>query len=156
MRARPRFILAVLFVFVGFTSAQVADPEQHLAWRVPFQSINGNIFLNAWINGKPAVFMLDTGSNFTAISTAIVGSKMNLEPARPNSGGAGIAFIGTHLSVNLAIKSMVWTDRVVVMSLKELQRQVGVKFDGPLGEDILRQFSAVRIDYKNQVVEFEQ
>lgn len=115
------------------------------------------VLLDTWVNGKPAVMLLDTGTSYTVIATAIVGSKTTLEPARRNPGWAGAGGEGMHLPVNFAIRSMLWPGQIViVMNLEELEQHLGLKFDGLLGQDILREFSAVRIDYKNQLLELQQ
>jgi hypothetical protein len=45
---------------------------------------------------------------------------------------------------------------ISVMNLGDLPQRVGVPFDGLLGQDILRQFRSVRIDYKKHVIELEK
>ena len=42
------------------------------------------------------------------------------------------------------------------MDLSEASKHLGTRIDGFVGQDILREFSAVRIDYKAGVVEFEK
>jgi hypothetical protein len=41
-------------------------------------------------------------------------------------------------------------------STSETSKRLGTRIDGFLGQDILREFSAVRIDYKGGVIEFEK
>ncbi|HKW34139.1 MAG TPA: hypothetical protein VJN92_14100 [Candidatus Acidoferrum sp.] len=45
---------------------------------------------------------------------------------------------------------------ILVMDLSEASKNLGTRIDGFVGQDILREFSAVRIDYKAGLVEFEQ
>jgi hypothetical protein len=42
------------------------------------------------------------------------------------------------------------------MDLQEVSRRMGTRIDGFVGQDVLSEFSAVRIDYRNSVVELEQ
>jgi hypothetical protein len=42
---------------------------------------------------------------------------------------------------------------VSVMSLEDASKHIGTKIDGILGQEVLRTFSAVRIDYENYVIE---
>lgn len=42
------------------------------------------------------------------------------------------------------------------MNLADASKHIGTKIDGILGEDLLRTFRAVRIDYKARVIEFEE
>jgi len=43
-----------------------------------------------------------------------------------------------------------------VMNLGDLPQRVGAQFDGLLGQDILRQFHSVRINYRAHVIELEK
>jgi hypothetical protein len=43
-----------------------------------------------------------------------------------------------------------------VMDLEELKGVLKLEFDGLLGQDILRQFRTVRIDYHTHVLEMEE
>ena len=46
--------------------------------------------------------------------------------------------------------------RVLVMDLSDASKRMGTHIDGFLGQDVLREFSSVRTDYKNHVLELEQ
>jgi hypothetical protein len=41
------------------------------------------------------------------------------------------------------------------MNLNGLAQRFGAQFDGLLGQDILRQFRSVRINYKSHIIELE-
>jgi hypothetical protein len=56
--------LLALLLFASVASAQ----EQRRTFRVPFHTVNGMIMLDAEVNGKPAVLLLDTGADFTLVS----------------------------------------------------------------------------------------
>jgi hypothetical protein len=50
-----------------------------------------------------------------------------------------------------------WLERpILVMDLSEASKRLGSRIDGFVGQDILREFSSVRIDYKAGFVEFEK
>lgn len=53
----------------GVVSAQ----EQRRINRIPFHSINSMILLDATVNGKPAVLLIDTGSDATLIGPQAAG-----------------------------------------------------------------------------------
>ena len=54
--------------------------------------------------------------------------------------------------MNLRLEKRHWIERaVLVMDLSDARR-----IDGFVGQDILREFAAVRIAYKASLVEFEQ
>ena len=42
------------------------------------------------------------------------------------------------------------------MNLGDLPERLGAPFDGLLGQDILRQFRSVRINYRAHVIELEK
>ena len=43
--------------------------------------------------------------------------------------------------------------RVLVMDLSDASKRLGTRIDGFLGEDVLRTFSAVRIDFRAHTLE---
>ena len=45
---------------------------------------------------------------------------------------------------------------VLVMDMSDARKRMGTDVDGFLGQDILREFASVRIDYKSQVLGLEQ
>lgn len=58
---------------------------------------------------------------------------------------------------DLRLEKRHWIERpILVMDLSEASKQTGTRIDGFIGQDILREFSALRIDYKAGLVEFEQ
>jgi hypothetical protein len=71
--------------------------------------------------------------------------------------GPGMAGESLRLPVELALADRIWVgQRVSVMNLDDLKRILGISFDGLLGQDILRQFRSVRIDYHAHVIELEE
>ena len=42
------------------------------------------------------------------------------------------------------------------MELSDASKRLGTRIDGFIGEDLLEEFSAVRIDYKARLVELEE
>ena len=143
------FRSALLFLLLAIPLCAQEAPRNY---RVPFRSVKGMILLDAAVNGKPAVLLLDTGANRTLISNRYGGPK--LKPSQRN--GAGITGESVRAIANLSLESHMWAGQTVtVMDLDELQHSLGIKFDGLLGQDILREFSAVRIDYRNSVVELQ-
>ncbi len=122
-----------LLLFAGVASPQ----ELHRTFAVPFHVTNGVILLDATVNGKPAVMLLDTGANVTFFHRSSNDITFEIEPHH---------FILLHAnSLNdLGIKRLI-----------DIEKKFP-RIDGILGADALRQFSAVRIDFKNQVVELER
>lgn len=60
------------------------------------------------------------------------------------------------LTADVALANHLWAGQPVsVMNLEDLKQELGVNFDGLLGEDLLREFRSVRINYKARVIELE-
>ena len=80
-----------------------------------------------------------------------------LRRAELNRSGAGIAGESVRVSVNLTLANHVWAGQEVsVMNLDDLQEALGMRFDGLLGQDVLREFRTVRINYRARLIELEE
>jgi hypothetical protein len=112
----------------------------------------GTILVSVHVNGKPAVLILDTGSNTTILSPEI----SDLNPARlphadPPRKGTGFVGDGRWGQATLSIGTTVWKDkRVLVVDTKDLSRAVQRKIDGILGQDILDEFKIVEINLEEK------
>ena len=149
-------LLAVL-ALLPVTGVALAQP-QHRTFTVPFHVKHSLILLEAEINGKPRVMVLDTGAQSTIVDVSALGSvqQFDLEHAHVNGNTAGSHGETEASTVDLKLGEKKWSDRVVgVMNLSEVSKRFGVQIDGLLGQDVLQEFSAVRIDYKKHVVELE-
>lgn len=133
------FLLAVLL----FTLPCLA--QQTKTYRVPMHVSNaGHIVCDVAIEGRPATLLLDTGSQITVINPRFAKgpkSKGDLVWGSRERSRVGFALGGATVQVTA----------VVV----DISRAAFETVDGILGNDVLREFSAVRIDYENQVIEFE-
>ena len=97
------------------------------------------ILLDAQVNGKPVVLVLDTGAVQTQMDKRVM---MRHEDFAV-------------LYVDLKISTYHHNEyRVLATDLRPILK--GIPADGILGEDWLRSFRAVRIDYKENVIEFEK
>lgn len=123
---------------------------------LPFRSVHSLILIDAKVNGNPATLLLDTGANNTIIDAKIYG---NVQAPRiePVSKGPGVIGNALRLRVDLEIAGrFLFSQPVSVMNLGDLSQRVGAQFDGLLGQDILRQFRSVRINYHGRVIELEK
>jgi hypothetical protein len=75
-----------------------------------------------------------------------------------NFEGPGLSGESVSVRMNLELGDhRFYAQRVSVMNLDELSRLIGIKhIDGLLGQDVLREFRYVRIDYKSHVIELEE
>ena len=68
-------LLVLVALLRGVATAQnVGQPR---TFTVPFHSVNGMVLLDATVNGKPAVLLLDTGADATILSPQASGPQRN-------------------------------------------------------------------------------
>jgi hypothetical protein len=120
---------ALAAIFLGSQSLSAQGTKRTL--RIPFRSLNSMILLDAVVNGKPSVLVLDTGSRFTSTT----------QPTK-------------HARIDLAGRT--FEKNSIPMNLDTLSKWIGSRVDGLMGQDIFMEFSALRIDYKAGVVELEE
>jgi hypothetical protein len=125
--------------------------------RVPFRTVQSMILIEGKIDEKRVTFLLDTGSNHTIVDVRSYGGvQFPLRPAQRNRSATGMTGQSVRLPVSLTLADHIWAGQcVTMMNLDELQQVLGIRFDGLLGQDILRGFRSVRIDYTSHVIVFE-
>jgi hypothetical protein len=137
----------------GTPSEDLARPRVVV---LPYRSVDSYILVDAKIDGCPVKLLLDTGSNMTILNARSF-YKTALSVTRPVNRGAGIVGNALRLRVDLELAHQImFSQPVAVMNLEELSKSFRIPFDGLLGQDILNRFRAVRIDYKNHIIELEQ
>lgn len=148
-----RLIVLLLLLFTPLPNR--AKP---VSLRVPFRSVQAMILVEVKVNGTPATFVVDTGANRTIISTKAFGNAQVVLPRWPrNPKNAGLISYSQRLPADLTIGERVWfAQPVSVVDLEELKGMLKLDFDGLLGEDILRQFRSIRIDYHTHILEMEE
>ncbi|MGA2428395.1 MAG: retropepsin-like aspartic protease [Candidatus Acidiferrum sp.] len=125
--------------------------------RLPFRSVQSMILVEAEINGDPVTLLMDTGCMKTVISAQAYRAKyFMLRTAERDLKGPGIVGESVSVTLELRLANHRWVGHSVsIMNLDHLNRVLGTQFDGLLGEDILREFHSVRIDYRAHVIELE-
>jgi predicted aspartyl protease len=127
---------------------QSSDPKE-----IPFEKsrIFGLVLVKVEVNGKPAVLIVDTGSNHTVISSELADAvPRNLESVVDTSKGSGFAGSGVFTKATLKVGSITWRDhKVVAMDMRALSKSLGQKADGVLGMDFFSDFKLMVVDLKN-------
>jgi len=150
-RALRYFLLALVLL------TPLPNRARSSALRIPFRTARSMIIVQAKVNGTPVQLLLDTGATRTIVSTGIYGEvPFRLRSIEHNSRGPGIVGDSLILPVNLELANHIWAGQhVAVMNLDGLSQILGIEFDGLLGQDVLREFRSVRIDYHAHVIELE-
>jgi hypothetical protein len=149
----------VLTVAIAVALAPLPGPARPAPVRLPFRSVGSMILVEGKVNGDPVTFLLDTGSTDTVVSTRTYrASHLALRSAQRKPEGHGIHGEAISVQADLKLGEHRWpAQRVAIMNLDELSSILGVRHvDGLIGEDILRDFRSIRIDYHARVIELEE
>jgi len=153
LRFRFRALAAILVTLALLTPASFGDAQLVL---LPFRSVHSLILVDAKVNGHSATLLFDTGANNTIINAKLCGN-VPAPALDQTSKGPGIVGHAVRLRVDLEIADrFLFSQPVSVMSLGNLPQRLGAPFDGLLGQDILREFRSVRINYRARVIELEK
>src|SRR6266404_943068 len=111
-----------MFTKVGasLASTLASAQDETRPVRVPFRHAagRGSLLIQARVNGKPAVLIVDTGSSHTILRPALLGIAAS-ELARPRIGG-GVVGDAVGREVSLEVGDHVWPRRSVsVMDLTQ-------------------------------------
>jgi hypothetical protein len=148
-----RLVVLALLLFVPLPN--FAHPDVIC---LPFRTVQSMILVQGKVNGKPVTFLLDTGATRTIVSAKVYGNVgYSLRLAQRAGQQPGFVGESVTLPVNLQLDRHTWlARRVSVMNFNGLSEVLGADFDGLLGEDVLREFHSVHIDYRNHQIELEQ
>jgi len=120
---------------------------------IPFENsrVFGLFVVRVEANGRPAVLIVDTGSNVTIISPELADvAPGTLDNAASPSRGSGFIGRGVFRRATLKVGSVTWRDhRVVVTDTRELSKSLGQRVDGMLGIDFFSEFEVMVVDLKN-------
>jgi hypothetical protein len=154
-RCRPLFLaLTLLFLLL----IPLPNPAHSGTARIPFRTVQSLIVVEGKVNGNAATFLLDTGANRTIVSAKIyANARFDLQRMPPRRGGAGFSGYSLRRSADVELAENIWTaQQVSVMDLDELKQMLHMDFDALLGQDFLRKFRSVRIDYGAHVIELQE
>jgi hypothetical protein len=148
--------LLLLFCGFYFMLAGICHAQERKTYTIPFHTVRAMILLDGQINGQPAVFLLDTGANNSIVDYRAAGFiSFKLVPLR-STGSTGAEGGCIMRDVKLSLEHRSWFGRkVCIMDLSDISRRMETRIDSFVGQDILSEFSAVRIDYKAHTVTLE-
>lgn len=121
---------------------------------VPFELDDqfGSILVRMEVNGKTATFLLDTGAASTFVRAELVGvDSFTLEQSRFRGDG-GMEVRGVWERAKLSVGDWTSTMDVKAIDTAPISRRFGRRIDGLLGQDILRQFSRVTLDFEERTL----
>jgi hypothetical protein len=154
MSIRARLVAPIILLSVCPSGRLAAGPSSAL----PFELVERQnlILLTIEVDGRPAVFVLDTGAAWTVVDATHVGMNVvDLARARfaPGAGAAGEA-VWTRASLRVGGRR--WTNRpIVAMNLADVSARYGRRIDGLLGQDVLRECGRVVIDFTARMLILE-
>lgn len=145
----------VPFAFLGMclfcaVDSRSESPKVESGVALVSDSRTGTILIDATLNGSPVTMILDTGASHSLVDATTFGmTDMQLQVARMNSRGLGLDADVVWRTANLQMADLQWKQQSIeVADLRKLSKIYRRKIDGIVGEDILRNFRSVQINYK--------
>ena len=114
---------------------------------------NGAVLVPVLINGAPLNFLLDTGSESSAVGTGII-EQLKLEEKGQGKalGNYSLRSMGSVEVKSIQIADIELNSQVLaVVDLTPISRAVGVPIDGVLGNDVLLR-SPFKLNYSKQIM----
>lgn len=148
-RAKRAVAFSTLFLF----SLPLKSSE--LAVQLDFNNACQLPVISVEVESKKGQFLLDTGATTTVVDNDLVGIPVtSVDKARLRVGESGLYGLG---GVTFLDKLRIGDYKekhlpVRVLDLSPLSEKCGKKFDGILGNDILRHFKQVTIDFEKKEV----
>jgi Aspartyl protease len=133
-------------------------PKGSTGVRLISDKSTGTILVDALVNGQPVVMILDTGASHSMFDAGIFGvSAVQLQQARMNSRGLGLDADVVVRTTDFEIGEESWKKQAIeIADLHPLSKIYGRKIGGIVGQDVLRSFVSVQINYKGQCVMFQR
>jgi hypothetical protein len=135
-------------LLAGGGAARAGDLE------IPFEvePSQSAILLRGLVDEKPVVLILDTGASCTILARELVRlSPAALAASRFSEDGPGLNANGRYTEATLELAGRRWRNRTVVgMNMDEVSKAYGRRIDGLLGQDVLREFERITIDFRSR------
>jgi len=154
MRHRILIMLVSSIMAGCFVGAQTVPQEADSRKGIPFEMNQrfGTILVRAQVNGRAATLVVDTGSSNTILSSELLQvHPLTLESADAPSKVSGYVGTAGWATATVEIGTLRWSDRkVLVMNdFQEISKSMNRRIDGIMGEDVLKEFDYVSIDFKH-------
>ena len=146
----------VMAVFSLLCSMMPWNRAAAQAITIPFYSEDNLLIVNVFVDGRIATVVLDTGSQSTFLTPEAIGISNVIGLTNLQSNARMATGISRTVGISLTQNSSIFNQPVTVIRLDELNRRMGRKFNGILGQDFLRQFKAFTIDYRSKTVAFSR
>jgi hypothetical protein len=161
MRPKNFAVLLLLASTVGFSSNNLVAEDLlkgSTGVRLISDKGTGTILVDASVNGQPVVMILDTGASHSMFDASVFGlSEMQLQAARMKGRGLGLDADVVWRTADFEIGDEAWKQHPIeVADLHLLSKIYGRKIGGIVGQDVLRSFASVQINYKGQCVMFQR
>jgi predicted aspartyl protease len=151
---KPVIFLVLMLAATMVVRGQDISGEGESRQGIPFE-VNrhfGSILIRVQVNGRPATLVLDTGSSNTILSSELLQVRpLALEHADAPAKGSGYVGTAGWAKATVEVGTLRWRNRnVLVMNdFQEISHSMKQRVDGILGQDVLREFDSVVIDFKH-------
>jgi predicted aspartyl protease len=150
---RTKSIPAAIVLALTVAMALGAFPHPPDPTEIPFEYSRafGLMLVRVEVNGKPALMVLDTGSNETIVSPRLVIVKqLSSKDAVVLAKGSGYSGSGVVATAFVKVGPLSPKNRqVLVVDLNDLSKTLGQDVDGVLGMSVLKEFEIVSVDLKH-------
>ncbi|HXW91014.1 MAG TPA: retropepsin-like aspartic protease [Terriglobales bacterium] len=154
MKYRVTVFVLTFLAATGVSRTQSVPAPTKDDLTIPFE-VNGqfgSILIRVQVNHRPAQLLVDTGSSHTVLSAELLGvSPGLLQPASAPVKGSALRGVAGWTGATIEIGTARWPDRrVLVMDgFSQISKSMKEKVDGLMGEDLLKEFTFVVIDFRN-------
>jgi predicted aspartyl protease len=122
---------------------------------IPFEFIENHLFIPVSVEGREAIWVIDTGAGMSVIDQAFA-DEMGIESEGnlKGQGAGGTVDLGIATLPPYKLKGVSFSEqKVAVLDMAELIRRIGIDIAGILGFDFLSRF-VTRIDFANELISF--
>ena len=147
-------VLTWLTAAAALSRLQNVPPTGYPDLAIPFELNRqfGSILIEVQVNRHPAWLLVDTGSSHTVLSADILEiSPLSFKRPTVAVKGSGLRGTAGWATATIDLGTIQWANRKVLVTkdFREISKSMQQRVDGILGEDVLNEFTAVVIDFKN-------